>query len=273
MPSVRPIWRLLRVVEHLLTGLVITVGIALGQRLGWRVRQLPGIVRWWHARLSRALGIQVEALGQPAPNALLVANHVSWLDVPILGSRGQIDFLSKAEVKDWPLIGWMAGIADTLFITRGANQTGDLIRRIAERISRGGRVVVFPEGTTTDGTRLRRFHPRLFGAGQLGGGLVQPVALRYGTDSAPDPVAPFIGDDALVPHLIRLSRHPGLRVQIRFLSPLDGSALSRRQISEHCRRAIGESLGVDLSDTSSLPVHGGSGQLSTSTSTSFSEAA
>ena len=82
---------------------------------------------------------------------------------------------------------------------------------------------------------------------------MQPVALRYGAGSSPDPVAPFIGDDALLPHLLRVIRHPHLGVQVRFLEPLDTSGLLRRQISEYCQCAIAEALGVDDPHTRRKP--------------------
>lgn len=195
----------------------------------------------------------MQVTGEFVPNALLVANHVSWLDIPVLGFQARIDFLSKADIKAWPLIGWMAQIIGTLFIVRGANQTDVLIPEIGERVQRGRHLVIFPEGTTTDGSRLYRFYPRLLAAGQLPGVLVQPVALRYGSNAAPDPVAPFVGDDALLPHLVRLARHPGLRVHIRVLPPLDGSALSRRHISEYCHRAIGAALGLETAGADTSP--------------------
>lgn len=253
MPNLNSWWRLLRVSEHLLTGVMIVLSIAVGRRFGLRAEWLPQVVRWWHARLCRALGVQVQVTGELVPNALLVANHISWLDIPVLGSRARIDFLSKADVKDWPLIGWMAEIVGTLFIARGANQTGVLIPQLGERVRTGKHVVIFPEGTTTDGSRLHRFHPRLLAAGQLAGVSVQPVALRYGSNTAPDPIAPFVGDDALLPHLVRVARHPGLQVYIRLLPPLDGSALSRRHIAEYCHRSIGEALGLETPDACSPP--------------------
>jgi len=247
MRSLKPLWRSLRVTEHLLTGAAIALGVALGRRMGLRTRWVPDVTRWWHARLCRSLGVRVDVAGELSPSALLVANHVSWLDIPVMGAQGRIGFLSKSEVRSWPLVGWMAGIAGTLFIERGANQAGHLVSQIVERVRSCGHLVIFPEGTTTDGTRLQRFHPRLFAAGQHTGVTVQPVALRFGTNLSPDPVAPFVGEDALLPHLSRLIRHPGLRVHVQFLPPLDGSAMSRKQISGHCRSAIAEALQLDTS--------------------------
>jgi len=257
MSILKPLWRSLRVVEHLLTGTTIALGVAAGRRIGLRIAWLPDVVRWWHGRLCRTLGLRLEVTGAIAPNALLVVNHVSWLDIPVLGSQAKIDFLSKAEVGDWPLIGWMAKIAGTLFIARGGNQTRILIPSIGELVRKGRHVAVFPEGTTTDGSGLQHFHPRLFAAGQLEGVLIQPVALRYGANATPDRTAPFIGDDALLPHLMRLIRHPGLLVQISFLQPLDGKGLPRRQLAERCHYAIAASLGVETSEARSSPNHQG----------------
>lgn len=244
MRAVISLWRSLRLTEHLLTGATIALFLATGRAFGYRAGWTPDVVCWWHRRLCRALGLSITTTGDLATGALLVANHVSWLDIPVLGAQGKISFLSKAEVRNWPLVGWMAEIAGTLFIARGANQAGDMIGRIRARIRTGERVVVFPEGTTTDGTRLQRFHPRLFAAGQAPGLSIQPVALRYGRDSAPDLLAPFVGDDSLVPHLIRLIRHPGLEVQIRFLPPIEEAELDRRGLSGRCREAIARALGI-----------------------------
>jgi 1-acyl-sn-glycerol-3-phosphate acyltransferase len=253
MRILTPFWRSFRLSEHLLTGATIALIVASGHRLGLRSRRLPNLVRWWHGRLCLALGIRIEATGDLASNALLVANHVSWLDIPVIGSQGRIGFLSKAEVRKWPLIGWMASVAGTLFMTRGANQTGEMIRRIDERVRTGLAMVVFPEGTTTDGTRLLRFHPRLLAAGQVAGIRVQPVAVRFGTSGAPDRIAPFVGDDALLPHLARLVRHPGLRVRLHFLPTLEGGELSRREIAEYCRSTIAAALDRETNAPSPCP--------------------
>ncbi len=144
MPSLKSWWRLLRVGEHLLTGLMIVLGVAVGRRFGLRAAWLTEVVRWQYARLCRALGVSIQVTREFVPNALLVANHISWLDIPVLGSLTRIDFLSKADVKDWPLIDWMAERVGTLFIARGANQTGVPVPRIGKRIRRDRQVVIFP---------------------------------------------------------------------------------------------------------------------------------
>ena len=240
-----PLWRSARVTEHLLTGATIALAFESARRLGLRVDRLPRVVRWWHARLCHILDMRIETTGHPSRGCLFVANHVSWLDIPIIGAQSPVGFLSKAEIRRWPLVGWMASIAGTLFLPRGANQVGKMIGIIEKRLRNGHGVVVFPEGTTTDGTRLLRFHPRLFAVGQCAGIRVQPVAIRFGTNSSPDPNAPFIGDDAFLPHLANVISKPGMRVQLHFLPPLDGAELSRREIAEYCGSQIAAVLEIE----------------------------
>lgn len=242
MPSLTSILRAARVIEHLLTGAAIALYVRAAWSLGTRPSWVPTASRWWHERLCRALGLRLDVSGKLAPGALLVANHVSWLDIPVLGAQDRMLFLSKAEVRRWPLIGWMAATAGTLFIARGANQATEIVTQIGERIRAGTPVVIFPEGTTTDGSRLQRFHPRLFSAAQQPGVRIQPVALRYGDGQVPDPIAPFVGDDDLLSHLVRVLSHPGLTVSVRFLPPLDAEGADRRRLAEQCRMAIADSL-------------------------------
>ncbi|MBK1732126.1 lysophospholipid acyltransferase family protein [Thiococcus pfennigii] len=256
MPHATRTWRLLRLAATLIAGLAATLAIAAGERFGRRPRTTPRVVRWWHGRVCRDLGLRVEVIGTPLPNALLVVNHVSWLDIPALGAQGEIDFLSKAEVRDWPVVGWMATVAGTLFIERGAHQTAGLAEAIGARVRAGRPVAIFPEGTTSDGTALLRFHPRLFASGQQAGVVIQPVALRYGTGPAPDPIAPFIGRDTLLAHLARVLGHGPLDVRIQFLAPIDPSQTDRRQLAAQARAAIARALGLTGEHPPRIPGEG-----------------
>lgn len=245
MQSLLLLWRGLRFLLHMLTAaLLVAIPVALPRALGLRPTWLPALTRWWYRRLCRILGLRLTVTGGLTPGILLVANHISWLDIPVLGAQGDIAFLSKAEIRAWPLIGWMAEVLGTLFIHRGANQARDIADQIATRARAGQVVVIFPEATTADGTQLRPFHPRLFAAAQEGGARLQPVALRYGEPDRLDRIAPFIGDDQALPHLLRVLRHPGIQVQVQFLSPLASAGLDRKGMAEACRRAIGEALGL-----------------------------
>jgi 1-acyl-sn-glycerol-3-phosphate acyltransferase len=226
------------VAGHVGIGAAVTLFLALRRRLGKPAGSAPDVVRWWYRRLLPILGIEISAVhGSPCTQSLLAANHVSWLDVPVLGALMPITFLSKDEVRNWPLIGWMSAQLGTLFIRRGGHETEALVEHIAAEIQNGTPVVIFPEGTTSDGTSLRRFHPRP-------DSWVQPVAVRYGTNGNPDANAPFIGEDTLVAHLWRIAQQPSLQVQVHFLTPIAGSGLDRRALADRCRTAIATSLAI-----------------------------
>lgn len=252
------ILKVLRMVEHLLTGALISLAVVALRALGRSPAWQPAVVQWWHQRLCRLLALDIRVAGTPASAALLVANHISWLDIPVLGAQGQIGFLSKAEVRRWPIIGWMAEVAGTLFIERGANRFNAAIAAVRERIVAGFSVVIFAEGTTSDGGQIRRFLPRLFAVVQaadrdsgaradMGAAAaavipLQPVALRYGGERQPDPVAPFIDDAALVPHIWGVLKQPGLKVQVTFLPCVSLDGRDRKTLAETSRSAIAAAL-------------------------------
>lgn len=245
--SLRASVRLLRLIGHLLIGVVLLLVFALLRSLGRPLRAFPAVVQWWHQRVLRVLGIEIaEVHGEPAMDTLIVSNHVSWIDIPVLGSLIETDFLSKAEVRDWPLIGWMSAQAGTLFIKRGGNQATDLSEQIEARVRAGKPVVIFAEGTTSDGRQVRRFFPRLLAAAQQAGVAVQPVALRYGTNAVPDDIAPFINDDSLVPHGWQVLRQPRIRVEVHFLEPVPSAGVDRRTLATQCRHAVAAALEVPL---------------------------
>lgn len=245
--AVGALFRMILIGGHLLIAFVIVLA-----RVPWGRRRRPtqvppSLVRWWYRRLLPLLGLRItDVRGAPSGKALIVANHVSWLDVPVLGALEPVNFLSKAEVRDWPLIGWMSAQLGTLFIKRGNHQAGELIDRLAAEVRDGRALVLFPEGTTSDGRQLRRFHPRLLAAAQQPEIGVQPVAIRYGTNADPDPIAPFIGDDNLLAHLWRLLRHAPVSVQVQFLDTISTNGIDRRNLAAQCRQAIAAALDIPL---------------------------
>jgi len=238
VPLLRAGWRVLRLVEHFLTGTLLTVLFA-HRRPDGSYRYRPDIVRWWHRRACRILGVAVEAAGEP-PNhsALLVANHVSWLDVPVLGGLGSIAFLSKAEVRGWPVMGWLAAAAGTQFIARGSGEAAVVGERIGNHLANHGCLALFPEGTTTDGSEVRPFYPRLLAAANHADVPVVPVALRYHRDGALDPVAPFVGDETILSHLRRVLVVRQTRVRVAFGQPLDPAQFDRRGLAVRARAEV-----------------------------------
>ena len=177
----------------------------------------------WSRATLRILGVRVDASGRPPEQGLLVANHLGYLDVLVLASLCPVTFVAKSEVARWPLFGAFARWAGTLFVERA--QRGALpgaVEAVAQRLAAGEVVVVFPEGTSTDGTEVRPFHPPLFMAASAPPRPVTPARLDYRAvdgDVARDIC--FWGDMLLLPHLWRLLQVRSVHARVSFAeSPL-----------------------------------------------------
>ncbi len=177
---------------------------------------------------------------------LIVANHVSWLDMYALSAVAGARFVAKSEVRGWPFFGTIALRFDTLFIVRGSYRDAARMRtEVARALGEGARVVVFPEGTTTDGTTLGRFHPALFQSAIDARAPVQPVAIRYRDGRGdPSPAPVFVGDTTVLASVARVIREPALSVELTFGPALSPLGVTRKVLAERSRRWIGEQLGV-----------------------------
>lgn len=232
--------RLLRLFLVLGEGALFAAWVALRERLGevpMALRQRLTCRFMRHLRAALPLDVRIHGRLPEAP-ALWLANHVSWVDIAVLGALCPLSFLAKAEVADWPLAGWLARQAGTLFIRRGAGDSLDLGRQLAGHLAEQRHLAIFPEGTSSDGSDVLRFHPRLLAAAVDSGALVQPVAIRYRRDGARDPLAPFIGDDELPTHLLRLFAAERATVEITLLEPIASAGLPRNDLARRAHAAI-----------------------------------
>jgi 1-acyl-sn-glycerol-3-phosphate acyltransferase len=241
MIKLRLYLRLIRLAVVLLLGMLLASGVALAERL--RGGDLMGLrqrlTAWFMRRLSHALPFEVEVQGElPQGPHLWLSNHVSWTDIPLLGQLLPLSFLSKAEVRTWPLAGWLAHKAGTLFIRRGSGDSALLARQLHRHLSAGRQLLIFPEGTTTDGQQVRTFHGRLLTGAIEAGVPLQPVAIRYLRDGETDLVAPFIGDDDLPSHLLRLFASDRAKVQIQLLAPIASAGQERNVLARQAQRAV-----------------------------------
>jgi 1-acyl-sn-glycerol-3-phosphate acyltransferase len=238
MEVVRLIQRLVLLTLHVLAG-VLLAPLALTGRTGAGLHTHSQVVSWWHNRAADILGVRITVSGpRPQAPALLVSNHVSWLDVAVLGGLAHTDFLSKYEVREWPLIGWLASRSGTVFIRRGNHDAGTVSEQIGRRLRVQGLLTLFPEGTTSDGRQVRPFFSRLFAAAIDTGTDVIPVALRYHIDGAHDPVAPFIDEQSIGQNLRKLITRDQTQVHVAFGQPITLDGHSRKQISELARSRI-----------------------------------
>lgn len=245
----RRLWRIGRLVGHVIVGAGIAHIVFTGLRFA-RVdrdrRWHRSLVRWWNRGVLRILNVQLHREGQIAPGAVLyVANHISWLDIPCLRTVLDAAFVSKDDVRHWPLIGAMAHQAGTIFLQRGhSNAANEAADRMTWLLARRQPVIVFPEGTTSEGRTVHRFHARLFQAAVRTQGTVQAVAINYPHRDGIHPRVPFVGEDTLIGHLWRLLKVERIEVRLVFCTPLTSSGHKRRTLAIQTRVQILETLGL-----------------------------
>lgn len=245
LKSARFYGRVARLLAVIGLGLSLAVWVGLLERFarGDQMATRQRLTRWFLARLAGALPFRVSINGRlPEEPMLWVSNHVSWTDIPLLGALAPLSFLSKAEVRTWPVAGWLAHKAGTLFIRRGSGDSGLVGQQLGHHLGEGRHLLIFPEGTTTDGSLLKTFHSRLLTSAVETEVPVQPVAIRYLRDGERDGVAPFIGEDDLLSHLVRLLRSDLAEVQIQLLDPIPSQGLSRTQLSQQAKLAVQRAL-------------------------------
>ncbi|MEQ8442204.1 MAG: lysophospholipid acyltransferase family protein [Alphaproteobacteria bacterium] len=195
---------------------------------------LPGVETMrWHRVVLKITGIEVQVHGTPIRDrpVMFLPNHVSYLDIPVLGSLLPCSFVSKAEVRDWPAFGWLAVQQRTIFIKRDPRQAANQLQEMRERLEEGGCLVLFPEGTSSDGSRVLPFKSSLLQASTIefpetGQIEVQPVSIAYTRlDGVPmgralRPFFAWYGDMELAPHLIDLLGMGSLGVEVVFHDPI-----------------------------------------------------
>lgn len=204
----------------------------------------------WCGQVARALGVAIDSEGRSHEgSALLVANHISWLDILAINAVHPARFVSKADVKHWPVLGWLVGCGGTLFIERERKRDAlRVVHQIAAALKQGDTIAMFPEGTTGDGSTLLPFHANLMQAAISTDALVQPIALRYADDDGtPSQAVVWVGDSTLAESLWKVATARGLRVQVTQLPPLPSAGQDRRELASQVRGQIGAALGVEVS--------------------------
>lgn len=242
MRSLVAVGRLLRLVPHVLHGLWIV-------RQRFELLDAAGrhqLIQWWSVKTLRILGIELQAHGAALPSGhLLVANHVSWLDIAAVHAvLPQARFVSKADVKHWPLVGALVEGAGTLFIERSSKRDAlRVVHQTAAALQAGDCVAVFPEGTTGAGPELLPFHANLLQAAVSTQAPVLPVVLRWHEPGERFSVAArFIGDTTLVQSLWRIASARGLGIDVQVLPSVQPEGQDRRALGEALRDTISAAL-------------------------------
>ncbi len=242
MTSIRGVWRLLRVLVHTLHGLVI---VLLGFGSVSTVKR-HAVVAWWSAKTLRIIGMRIVVEGSFRPGAkLLVANHVSWIDIMAIHAVcPEARFVSKADVQKWPLLNRLVSAGGTLYIEREKRRDAlRVVHQMADALKAGDTVAVFPEGTTGDGHMLLPFHANLLQAAIATGTPVQPVALRFSdAHHAVSEAAQYVGDTSLAQSLWRLACGDQVVVRLQVMTAHATLHADRRALAAHLSDLIAQQL-------------------------------
>ncbi|GAA3367757.1 lysophospholipid acyltransferase family protein [Streptomyces sannanensis] len=242
----------LRAALRLLAGIVAVLAGVLLSPVVLRLSAVPRerLTRLWSRAVLRAFGVRIRITGEPRQGAaLVVANHISWLDVPLLAAVLPGRMLAKSEIRRWPVLGPLAARGATLFIDRDRLRAlPGTVRAISDALTAGSRVLVFPEGSTWCGRRQGRFRHAALQAALDAGVDVQPVRISYrGPDGETSGAAAFVGDDTLVASLWRVAAAGRLTAEIRVLPRIPAARhADRRSLARAAQSAV-------ESDSANLP--------------------
>ena len=208
------------------------------------------MVGWWSAKLVRVVGVRVIVDGElPASSStvsMVAANHVSWLDIFTISSALPTRFIAKSEIRDWPLAGWIAERAGTIFIRRERRRdTARINDLVHAALAAGDCVGLFPEGTTTEGDQLLRFHSSLFEPAVANAARVLPVAVRYEHhDGTLCRAIAFVGELSFVQSLALVIRQRDVVARIAFAPPIEATGLGRREVAALAEERVANALGL-----------------------------
>ncbi len=243
-----PIFRLLRLAIHLCVGLIKCGLLFPFLDHAGRDRR----IQRWSAQLIAICGVSLQvnhtAQAEPVSPALIICNHISWLDIFVINSVHACRFVAKSDIRDWPLIGWLCDKSGTIFIARGKQRD---VRRIyaglVQSIHNGERVAFFPEGTTSAQGTVLPFHANLFEAAIEAQVPVQAYAILY-RDAAGNyhPAADFIGEMSFAESVLMILRHPAMHAELIRLPAVSSAGAHRRELAVTMRAKIAQALQVEI---------------------------
>lgn len=227
-------------------------------RFRWRSAEREerrAIYRRWSEDLLAMLCVEVRAEGElpgarGPESAMIAANHVSWLDIAAISAICPTRFIAKSEIRDWPVIGWITERAGTLFVRRARrHDTARINEEVHAALTAGDCVGLFPEGTTTEGDRLLKFHSALFEPAVANRARVHPVALRYEhPDGSLARAMGFVGDLTFAQSMGLIARQKRIVAYVRFAEPIDCDGLGRREVASLAHQRVATLLGLPPPD-------------------------
>ena len=201
------------------------------------------IISWWHGKFTKFLNIKISVNGKlPKLPSLIVSNHVSWLDIIVIGHLVPTVFLSKKEVKRWPILGLLTKLAGTIFINRGNGQSEKIKKSMIDKFSKNYSVTIFPEGTTSDGKNVKSFFPRLYAAAIEKNIPVVPVSIYYHVGGYIDEGLPFIGEQKFLENFFTIVKRPRSEVKINFFDGIKPDNIDRKSLAKKTHSIILNSI-------------------------------
>lgn len=221
-----------------------------------KLSQREAIVKNWSKLLIMVLGVKVKIEGTPIQNSavMLVANHVSWIDIFILNSCRTTAFVAKKEIESWPIVGRLVAQAGTIFVDRSSRSAmRGVNKELDERYAKGMCTGLFPEGTTSDGFSVMSFFGGLLDAPLKAQVPIQPVAILLYYKGERSGYPSFIGDETLVHNIWILLSNWGIAVTVKYLEPITQlgvpSDLNRVEAANLCHELIKAEVERDVVDT------------------------
>jgi len=236
------LFRKLRLLAHLMNG-ALTVALRFPRASAAGRRQMN---RAWSLKMLRLCGLNLVVHNDGArldAGALVVSNHVSWIDIYVINAWRPTPFVSKAEIRRWPLIGWFAEKLDTVFIEREKRSDAKrIMHELAARLERGELMCVFPEGTTSDGLALKPFHSNMFQAAVEAGKPVQPICILYADARGGQTTAPaYIDDLSLQQSLDALLKGGPITAHV-YVGDAIEPGVDRRELAVRAQQAVAAAL-------------------------------
>jgi 1-acyl-sn-glycerol-3-phosphate acyltransferase len=286
--------RLVRRVRAIRRGVLILLFTLLCMPVQALLLLLPGqgkvrFARFYWAGVCRLLGLKVRVIGARLRReatggrpVVYVSNHSSWVDVPVLGGRLKACFVAKEEVARWPLIAWVARLGRTVYVRRQRTSTARERDEMRARLAAGDSLFLFPEGTTSDGSRVLPFRSAFFSIFELKvtpdgkPPLLQPVSVVYDrlaylpAGRATRPLFAWYGDMDIGSHFWRLAQHRGLRATVLLHAPLDPAAFtSRKALAQATWTAVAAGAATLRQNRPARPITVGTGAAAASESPAF----
>lgn len=251
--TVRRYLKISRLTIHLLHGFFITFVI-----FPWLKKESKkSHVQRWSQKLLAIFNVRAKMnladmnLADTSVGSVIVANHISWLDIFVINSLAPSRFVAKADIRGWPMLGWLAEKGGTIFIARGSKTSlKQIYRYLIEQIQDGERVAFFPEGEVASQGQVLPFHANLFEAAINAQAPVHPIALRYvDLNGELHPAVEFSGDTRFIASLVSILNADEIVVELNGLESIPSEGVHRRDLASEARSAVVAALALQLAES------------------------